>query len=223
MEGMILLVVLLLVYGFLGLALMIRYVLYSLSLMELGSRLGVKDSWLAWIPVANLFVLGASADALEAKRNISHNWRKILLFLSIAAYAVLAVALVGLFAFVIGLAILESNMEPSFEELAPLIWIYLLYFAAILAASALQFLNMICIYKIYEELNPKKSIKYILLTLLVPFGDVYCLSRCKNMIPRPVFPTTPVYTDPAFGYDVSAASQEEQIHSEEQDRENRQQ
>ncbi|MBQ3075060.1 MAG: hypothetical protein IJC26_03240 [Clostridia bacterium] len=220
MTAMILFVIF---YGLLGLALLVHYVLYSLFLTELGSRLGNRNSWLAWIPVVNLYALGACADRLEEKRGIFHKWRTLLLFLSIGVYAFLILGFAGIIAFLIYMVVIEGNLAPSFSDLAPILFFYLMYFFALLGASALQFLRVICAYKIFEELKPEKSIKYILLTLLVPFGDVYCLFRCKKMIPMPNFQAEPTFSDPAYGYDETAVRIENITNFEEQNHENHQQ
>lgn len=225
MESMVIVLVLVLVYGLLGLMSFVQYVLYSASLMGVASRVGAKHSWLAWIPVANYYVLGGAADALEGKRGISHNWRKILLFLAIGVYALLSIFVVCVLVFAIFISVAEANQEFLDPELlvVPAILFYVFYFIMLFVAVALSYLNIICTYKIFEEINPKKSIKHILISMLVPFGNAICLFRCKKMIPVPVSEPEPAYVDPGFGYDVNAVQMNDSTNSEEQNNENDQQ
>lgn len=212
-------VVFLLLYGALCLASLARYVLYSLGLMGLGNRLGVKNAWLAWIPVANTYVLGSSADKLEEKRGLSHKWGKLLLILNIVIVALVFLAYLGLIAFAVFMGIAEASMDYAVAEeyfpVGPFVALYLFLVLAMFAMSVVQFLTFVCIYKIFEEIEPKKSIKYFLIYLMVPFGDVYCLFKCKNLIPEPVVSVAAPAGDPAFGYDIPDIQQENSVNREE--------
>lgn len=226
MEEMLVVLILALVYGVLGLVSFVQYILNSVSLMGVASRAGAKHAWLAWIPVANAYVLGGTADALEEKRGVSHNWRKLLLFLTLGVYAILSVFMVCVAVFVICMTVAETSQGFIDPELVviPAVLFYLSYFVVIFAAVALSYLSIICTYKIFEEINPKKSIKYILIAMLVPFGNAICLFRCKKMISVPVSEPAPAYyTDPGFGYDANAVQMSDSINSEEQNNENDQQ
>ena len=231
MEEVIAVVVALLLYLFFSAILFVRYILYSLGLMGLAKRTGVKNAWLAWIPVANVYVLGATADMLEEKRGLSHKWSKFLLILTVAVAALFTLFFVSLFALVVYIGIMEGIGATSPDAffagemfLLPMIVFYLIYIVLIVVSMALSYLNIICVYKIFEEIAPQKSIKYFLIYVLVPFGDVYCLFKCKKLIPEPAAPAEPPMGDPAFGYDASAVQQEKIMNSEENhyDQENQQ-
>ena len=208
-----------------------RYILFSLGLMGLAKRAGVKNAWLAWIPVANVYILGDTADHLEEKRGVSHKWAKLLLILTIAVAALFTLFFVAMIAFVTYVSIMESMASLSSDAfftgeffILPMIAFYLIYIVLIIVSMALNYLNIICVYKIFEEIAPQKSIKYLLIYMLVPFGDVYCLFKCKKLIPAPAETAEPPAGDPAFGYDASALQQENFMNSEENhhDQENQQ-
>ena len=231
MEEVIAVVVALLLYLFFSAILFARYILYSLGLMGLAKRTGVKNAWLAWIPVANVYVLGATADMLEEKRGLSHKWSKFLLILTVAVAALFTLFFVSLIALVVYIGMMEGIGATSPDAffagemfLLPMIAFYLIYIVLIVISMALSYLNIICVYKIFEEIAPQKSIKYFLIYVLVPFGDVYCLFKCKKLIPEPAAPAEPPMGDPAFGYDASAVQQEKIMNSEENhyDQENQQ-
>lgn len=231
MEGAIAVVVAMLLYLFFSAILFVRYILYSLGLMGLANRTGVKNAWLAWIPVANVYVLGATADMLEEKRGLSHKWSKFLLILTVAVAALFFLFFVSLIALVVYISMMEgigATSPGAFFAgemfLLPMIAFYLIYIVLLVISMALSYLNIICVYKIFEEIAPQKSIKYFLIYVLVPFGDVYCLFKCKNLIPEPAAPAEPPMGDPAFGYDASAVQQEKIMNSEENhyDQENQQ-
>lgn len=166
-----------------------NYILSSLSMMQLADVLGVKNAWLAWIPVGNTYVLGATADQLEAKRGVSHKWGKLLLILSLVVCAVFLLMFVGLFAILAYIGISEATGEFYYEEVlfAPFIVFYLVYIVVLIVAMALSYLTAVCVYKIFEELVPQKSIKYFLLYVLVPFGNVFCFFRCKKLVENELY------------------------------------
>ena len=95
--------------------------LYSLGLMGLANRTGVKNAWLAWIPVANVYVLGATADMLEEKRGLSHKWSKFLLILTIAVAALFFLFFVSLIALVVYISMMEgigaTSPDAFFEHI----------------------------------------------------------------------------------------------------------
>lgn len=55
------------------------YVLGSLGLMTAASKRGIEHAWLAWIPLANLFVLGRIADEYNKRIQNKHTNNAILL------------------------------------------------------------------------------------------------------------------------------------------------
>ena len=48
------------------------YILYSLGIYTIAQRRGIKHPWMAWLPVANMWVLGSIADQY---RYVSHGQR----------------------------------------------------------------------------------------------------------------------------------------------------
>lgn len=50
--GSILLLLLAVLFVFLN------YILSSIAIMKMGQRAGIDESWLAWIPIGNLYIIG---------------------------------------------------------------------------------------------------------------------------------------------------------------------
>ena len=79
-----------LIVALLSLALsVVIYIFHSLGLYTIANRRGIHHSWLAWLPVGNLWLLGSIADQYQyvVKGKIK-NRRKVMLGLSIAVFAV---------------------------------------------------------------------------------------------------------------------------------------
>ena len=60
------------------------YIFHSVGLMRIAKKLGVKHRWMAWIPFANAYLLGACAEQGE-RRNGKKPWKwgLILLFVTL--------------------------------------------------------------------------------------------------------------------------------------------
>ena len=68
------------------------YVLHSLGIYTIAKKRGIATPFLAWIPVANIWILGSIADQYdEAVKGVKKKSRILLLVLEIAVYVSLAV------------------------------------------------------------------------------------------------------------------------------------
>ena len=60
------------------------YVLQAIALQSIAKNRGIENGWLAWIPVGNVYILGAIADDYNLKVRLKKtNFRKLLLYLII--------------------------------------------------------------------------------------------------------------------------------------------
>ena len=81
-----------LVFAIIGLAF---YVILSLGLMTLARKKGIENPWLAWIPFANLYILGKIVDNVDVS---TYNINKLELVLPLAVVAstiLCAIPLIG--------------------------------------------------------------------------------------------------------------------------------
>ena len=68
--------VVLLICSMVGIA---SYVMTSLSVYTIAKRREINNPWLAWIPVANYWIVGSIADDYDEKNGIKRKWRLHLL------------------------------------------------------------------------------------------------------------------------------------------------
>lgn len=185
------------------------YVMQALSLYTLADRRQIKNPWMAWIPYANYWLLGCLADDYDAGRGIKRKWRVVLLVLSLAVIAGVVILYVSIFAMVFTMAYQYDayyydyyyyEYEPDVMELGIMLLIYAALVPIMIASSALQICNAICIYKIYESTVPERALKYMLLSILVPLAQGICLMRCRKLgYERPkmwYYPPVPVMAGP---------------------------
>lgn len=176
--GLFIALVYLLVFAFM----VVSYVFQSLALYRMAKNRNIKCPGLAWVPVANSWVMGSVIDHHSRLGGIDRKWRKVLLTLSIISAA--SVFLYFIIAFMMGFAMAFGGTSAAglVILLVPVLIIYAL------SVTANSLCTIICTYKIFEELTPEKAIKYILLTILVPLGGPICMFiASKSMIGVPVY------------------------------------
>ncbi len=173
----ILLVVYLLLIGF-GIA---SYIMNAVSYQKIASRRLVSNSWLAWIPVANSWLIGSIADEYDEKNGLKRKWRVVLLVLSLISIGGIVIGYIGFIVAGVALSIQPDIMTTDVAGIVGIfVGAYVLILIAAMVAAANNVCNMICLYKIFESTVPGKSVKYLLLSLLVPLAKSICLLRCRN-------------------------------------------
>ncbi len=154
------------------------YIMSSLGLYRLASRRGITKPWLAWIPVANAWTVGAIVDEYDEKQGFCRKWRCALLTLSII---VVGGIILGYSAM---LGLVFSQMDNTSLNMAAFLGVfvpsYIIILAAALCAMALVACQSVCLFKIYESTVPEKAVKYLILSMLVPLAEAICLLRCAD-------------------------------------------
>lgn len=174
----------LLVLGFL----ILTYVLQSISMYSIAKRRGIRNPWLAWIPVGNMWMLGSIADQYQyvAKGKV-RNRRKALLGLSIAMY----VLMIPLYALYFMIIILSVASPETFAGDG--IWVYglallLLAFAMMVIAIVAVVFQYIALYDLFVSCNPNNAVLYLVLSIFVnvtmPFFMFACRKKDLGMPPR---------------------------------------
>lgn len=207
-SGFLVAIILVIVYLVIGALAFASYILTSLSLYTIGSRRLIKNSWLSWLPIGREYILGKIAEDYDAKNGINRKWGKIMLTLSLIGNLGLVAFFVVYIIFVIMVIGIETaglGMEAFMLStgIGAILVFLIVYIAAIICLTALQFLTYICYFKLFESTVTEKAVKYLLISLLVPFGMPICLYRAKDkgymnipqFLQQPV--TAPVAEQPA--------------------------
>lgn len=180
------------------------YVFQSLSYHTIANRRGIRNGWLAWLPIGNLWISGSISDQYQyvAKGKVK-NRRKILLGLSIALLLLYVCLIVVI---VIGILISESLSSDAGAALAVLLTL-LSSFAVIAIAIAMLVFQYICLYDLYSSCDPENATLFLVLSVLfslaMPFFLFACRKKDLGMPPRKqpvpqqvVVPTVEVVVDP---------------------------
>lgn len=188
--GIAFIVVFLIIYlAALGIALA-SYILTSLSYHKIADRRGIQNPWLAWIPFTNYWIIGSIVDEYDARNGLQRKWRVVLLALSLAFLVGFVLMYIFMIVFCLGVIALSETggEEPTLAMISVFFVMYAAIILIMLVGMAFSFMQMICVYKIFESTVPEKAVKYMLLYLLVPLAGPICLMLCRNKgysVPKP--------------------------------------
>lgn len=180
----------------------VLYVLSSLGLYTIAQRRGLHAPWLAWIPVARVWLLGSLSDQYRyVTRGQTSSRRKILLVLDILSAVlktimlVCAISLVGqtISAFVNSYSE-EQILSTLFSTLMGLLGLLVPLAAVSIAYTIIRFMAL---YDVYKSLDPSNCTLFLVLSILFPVTEPFFLlcNRKKDlgMPPRRPEPTPTPY------------------------------
>lgn len=173
-------VILLFLYMILIGILIASYVMCSIGYQTIAQRRGIKCPWLAWIPIANYWVVGSIADEYNQRNGKESKTGRKLLILSIVAEVVSMIYFVFYFTFMLQVESVGGTgaIEPSF--LIIVVIFVIISFAYIGLSIPLLVIYTIALYKIFKSTVPDKAVKYLLLSIFIPLAQGFCLLKCRN-------------------------------------------
>ena len=177
MDEEVLTTVMAILLGVLGVVLLfslIFWIISALSLQSIARRRGIRNAWLAWVPIGNEWILGSIADQyqhlIQAKITAR---RKILLWLNVG-YVALIVA---------------NSLVQVMTELAAhtdeqlLIW-GLASTAISLARLAVSITTLVFYhmsnYDLYRSCNPKNAVTFLVLGIIFPITQPFFYLSCRK-------------------------------------------
>lgn len=166
----------------------LSYVLQSLGMYTIAKRRCIRNPWLAWLPVGNMWILGSISDQYQyvAKGKIK-NKRKVLLGSMIAIYALMIPIYLTYFAMmiqgIIGADSLDGNYVLPYLGLIGTVSVVLLVIALI--GGVIQY---IALYDLYVSCDSNNAVAYLLLSIFInvtlPFLVFACRKKDLGMPPR---------------------------------------
>ena len=167
------------------------YVLSSMAVYTIARRRGLRKPWLAWIPVANVWLLGSLSDqyhyVVKGENKSKRKWLLILNVLVFAFTAAIAVLAIG----TVSTALLGSYRSES--ELLRRIWgpvmaILGLCLPLVGAAIACAIIRYMALYDVFKSLDPNNCVMFLVLSILFgvmePFFLFFNRNKDLGMPPR---------------------------------------
>lgn len=177
------------------------YILSSIGLYTIAKRRGLHQPWLAWVPVANIWLLGSLSDQYQYVVSGKHKAkRKVLLTLNILVAvvelvfaAVLICAVVQLIFGITG-GYSEDYLVGSFLSSALGMVGLLVPLLGLRIARAV--VRYIALYDVFKSLDPANAVMFLVLSILFRVTEPFflCCNRDKElgMPPRKAEPAAPV-------------------------------
>lgn len=182
----------------------VTYVLSALALYTVAQRRGLNHPWLAWIPVANCWILGSLSDQYRyvVKGEVKSK-RKVLLILNLLMTVIGIAMMVICVAMVINLAggAINGLGEDQMLEavLGPAVGIAGLSLPMAGMAIALAVIHYMALYDIYRSMDPANCVLFLVLSILFNVTEPFFLffNRNKDLGMPPRRQET-VYQEPAY-------------------------
>ena len=167
--------------GLFGIA---AYILTALAIYTISCRRGLRHPWLAWVPVANVWLLGSLSDQYQyVVKGENKSKRKWLITLNILK-AVLWLLLIILTIVAAGMLIANESAQ-TIGLLVALLGLLLPFVAVIIAACVIRYMAL---YDIFRSLDPGNAVLYLVLSILFsptePFFLFFNREKDLGMPPR---------------------------------------
>ena len=161
------------------------YVFTALGLYTLAQRRGLRHPWLAWVPVANVWILGSLSDQYRyVVRGQVRSKRKVLLTLNIISavmglvMTVVIVAAVVRWVFSFQAGASETEIVNAILGSVMGVLALCVPWAGVAIASAV--LSYMALYDIYTSCDPANNTVYLVLSILFGFTQAIFLFLCRN-------------------------------------------
>ena len=181
------------------------YVLSSMALYTLAARRGIDKSWLSWVPVLNVWIIGSLSDQYRyVVKGQYKSKRKILLILNLISLVVgliLAIVVIGVTVElttgaiygVRGNELLNSVLGSALGATG----LALTMGGISIAAAVIRYMAL---YDIYVSMDPANSVLFLVLSIIFNVTEAFFLFFSRNrddgMPPRREEPRHQVWEEP---------------------------
>lgn len=145
------------------------YVLSSIGFSRIALRRNISNNWLAWIPVARYWIIGAIADSYDERKEIKRRLRVFLVVLEAAKFAIITPVLIY------SLQLLPYFLEYGLDlftydlnNILLLVPIVGASFGIVIINAIMTICYTIAIYKVFESTVPKTALIFTIIGALIP-------------------------------------------------------
>ena len=168
----------------------LTYVLTAFGLYTIAKRREIQNPWLAWIPIANIWILGSVSDQYRyVTRGQVRSRRKLLLTLQIVSAAVSCILVFVIIGLTVQMVMDGVSSGFLLEKLMTLILKFV--FVGLLElpfAIALAVFRYMAVYDLYMSCSPDNAVLFLVLGIffrfLEPFFIFFSREKEQGMPPR---------------------------------------
>jgi len=154
----------------------VAYIFEARGFSAIAKNRGITPHWLAWIPGANMWLIGSIADHYD--RTVygrDRKWRKVIIGMAIGA-----VALAMLLSFIYLILKIVGAVEGMFSENDILIFTHMYTVITWICIIPLLVIEYIIYYKVMASCVGAKAKGFIVLVIFVPFALPFLLFSMRN-------------------------------------------
>lgn len=164
----------------------VSYVLGSKGIYAIAARRGIRNPWMAWIPIANNWILGSISDQYQQRKygEDPKLRKKLLIFSIITQSGATITPAVGSFHLNLNLGNDTVTMVQNDEVLRTVgIVLAVILVPILLAMLVLSIIQTVYQYKAYYSLyascKPQMAIAFLILSIVTPAGP-FLTYACRN-------------------------------------------
>lgn len=160
---------------------LICYIFKAVALSTMARKRGIAHSWLAWLPIADQWIIGSLSDQYRyvTRRQVRYQ-RWILLGLALAGSVIGSIhgQVVGETLGEIFYSLEYASLTPEAVQLGGLF--SALTLVASLVSIASLVMGQMALYDIYASAMPGKKVVFLVLGLIFPFLQSFFLFACRK-------------------------------------------
>ena len=170
---------------------LLAYVFSALAIYTIAQRRQIKNAWMAWVPVLNLWILGSISDQYRyVVKGEVKNKRKVLLGLQIAIVLCTCAAFAKVLSTVISLATSGNYMDEM--EILRQVFGSMASFAPVVILSLVRLVfEIMALYDVYTSCEPVNNVLYLVLSVIPAISQItrplflfLCRDKDEGMPPR---------------------------------------
>ena len=145
----------------------VSYILSAAGIYAIAKRRGINNAWMAWIPVANGWILGSISDQYQyvVKGKVRYN-------------RIILVALWGATALLSG--IYSGTTQLFMDGAANVLGILGGGFLSSVVSIAYTVFHFIALYDLYCSSNPNNSVLFLVLSIIFGITEPFFVFSCRN-------------------------------------------
>lgn len=155
----------------------VSYIFQSAGMYTIAKRRGIELPWLAWVPVANMWLLGCISDQFRyLAYGQTTNRRRKLLAMNIAIVVVTLLLLGACLG-----PLLSGDLKEFVENMIGISVLMIIGAYAMLVVSIVAVvLQYMCYFDLFRSCQPSRSAFYLILSILFSYPLPFLIYSCRN-------------------------------------------
>ena len=156
----------------------VTYVLSSVGIYTIAKRRGIKNPWMAWIPVANAWILGSISDQYQYVVKRKNTNRRLILVILSGISVLLGSVGSGSYFDILANAAVGSDAATAI--MGPVMAITGAGFLSTGVSIAYTVFRYIALYDLYSSSRPQNNVLFLVLGIFFGITEPFFIFACRN-------------------------------------------